>query len=65
MKEDYVFEYICTGKKYECKFSELFEKGKDTLVLYHMMLSPKEGEKPCTLCASIIDGLDGAALHFK
>jgi predicted dithiol-disulfide oxidoreductase (DUF899 family) len=35
IKEDYVFEIAGDGKK--IKFSELFESGKDSLVVYNMM----------------------------
>ncbi len=61
--------------------SELFEPGKDTLVVYSFMFprwsgdtrpGPAHGETarlplaetPCPSCTSILDSLDGAALHL-
>lgn len=55
IKEDYVFTQK-DGKK--VKFSELFAKGKDTLVVYSMMFDPA-WDSPCPLCNSIVDGLNG------
>lgn len=57
VNEDYVFTGA-NGKK--IKFSELFAKGKDTLVLYSMMFDPSWDE-PCPMCNSIVDGLNGNA----
>ena len=45
------------------RLSELFRPNKDTLVLYSYMYSPAM-KTPCTSCTSILDGLDGAALHI-
>jgi predicted dithiol-disulfide oxidoreductase (DUF899 family) len=61
-------------------FSELFESGKDTLVLYSFMFPRWSGdtrpgpdgetgrlplaETPCPSCTSILDSLDGAAAHL-
>src|SRR5438477_6893915 len=78
--EDYRFEEASDGR--EVRFSELFEAGKDTLVIYSFMFprysgdtrpGPKEGqtarlplaETPCASCTSILDSLDGAALHLR
>ena len=64
------------------RFSELFEAGKDTLVIYSFMFprysgdtrpGPAEGETarlslsetPCPSCTSILDSLDGAAVHLN
>lgn len=55
VKEDYIFT-SAEGKK--VKLSELFEKGKNTLVLYSMMFDPSWDE-PCNMCNSIVDGLNG------
>src|SRR5437588_8274713 len=77
--EDYRFEDASDGR--EVRFSELFEAGKDTLVIYSFMFprysgdtrpGPSEGrtarlplaETPCASCTSILDSLDGAALHL-
>ena len=78
--EDYRFEEASDGR--EVRFSELFEAGKDTLVIYSFMFprysgdprpGPKEGqtarlplpETPCASCTSILESLDGAALHLR
>ena len=61
-------------------FSELFEPGKDTLVIYSFMFPRWSGdtrpgpggetgklalaETPCPSCTSILDSLDGAAPHL-
>jgi predicted dithiol-disulfide oxidoreductase (DUF899 family) len=77
--DDYRFEEASDGR--EVRFSELFEAGKDTLVIYSFMFprysgdtrpGPEEGEtarlplseSPCPSCTSILDSLDGAALHL-
>jgi predicted dithiol-disulfide oxidoreductase (DUF899 family) len=62
------------------RFSELFEDGKDTLVIYSFMFPRSSGdtrpgpdgetgelplvETPCASCTSILDSLDGAARHL-
>ncbi|MBV9798538.1 MAG: DUF899 family protein [Solirubrobacterales bacterium] len=77
--DDYRFDEASDGG--EVRFSELFEAGKDTLVIYSFMFprhsgdtrpGPEEGETarlplsetPCPSCTSILDSLDGAALHL-
>lgn len=64
--EDYVFEEIVGpfGKsaRKKVRMSELFAQDKDTLVLYNFMYGP-EMKRPCPLCTSIIDGLDGEGPH--
>jgi predicted dithiol-disulfide oxidoreductase (DUF899 family) len=44
------------------RLSELFEGGKDSLVLYGFMFGPRM-ERPCPMCTSLLDGLDGIAPH--
>ena len=78
--DDYRFEAASDGG--EVRFSELFDSGKDTLVVYSFMFprysgdsrpGPAEGETaklplsetPCASCTSILDSLDGAALHLS
>jgi predicted dithiol-disulfide oxidoreductase (DUF899 family) len=76
---DYVFERALDGS--EVSFSQLFEDGKDTLVIYSFMFPrysadtrPGPGgetgklplaETPCASCTSILDSLDGAASHLS
>lgn len=57
LKEDYIFTKENNKK---VKFSELFEKGKNTLVAYSMMFDLRWDE-PCPMCNSIVDGLNGNA----
>jgi predicted dithiol-disulfide oxidoreductase (DUF899 family) len=67
---DYAFEEWDAGsnKSRRVRLSELFEDGKDTLVLYNFMFVPgKKGlplEEGCPSCTSIIDAVDGAAAHL-
>lgn len=50
------------------RLSELFDDGKDTLVLYSFMFIPDESGVPlgagCPSCTSIIDAMDGQAPHL-
>jgi predicted dithiol-disulfide oxidoreductase (DUF899 family) len=65
LKEDYVFEEIdADGNIKQTKLSELFEQGKDSLIIYSFMFAPKD-EKPCPSCTSIIDGIDGMVFHAE
>jgi predicted dithiol-disulfide oxidoreductase (DUF899 family) len=77
--EDYRFEEVADSGG-EVRFSELFEAGKDTLVVYSFMFPRSPGdtrpgptdetgklplaETPCASCTSILDSLDGAAAHL-
>lgn len=65
LKEDYVFEELDNnGNIKQTKFSDLFEPGKNTLIIYSFMFSP-QNEKPCPSCSSIIDGLSGMVHHVQ
>ena len=55
--EDYVFE----GEEGPVRFSELFGD-KSTLVVYSYMYGPKM-EQPCPSCTSIMDAINGEAVH--
>ena len=77
--EDYSFEEV--GRDGEVRFSELFEPGKETLVIYSFMFPRYSGdtrpgpggetgklplaETPCASCTSMLDSLDGAAPHLR
>jgi len=77
--EDYRFEEAADSGG-EVRFSELFEAGKNTLVVYNFMFPRSAGdtrtapfgetgklplaETPCASCTSILDSLDGAAAHL-
>ena len=64
--QDYLCEEIVgengTGIRRKVRMSELFAEGKDSLILYSFMYGP-EMKSACPSCTSIIDGLDGEALH--
>lgn len=65
--EDYIFEEGAADLNdsqsvQQVRLSELFAPGKDTLLVYSYMYSPKM-QSPCTSCTSIIDSMNGAALH--
>lgn len=67
--EDYVFSEGATdlGDSQTVKhvrMSELFEPGKNTLVIYSYMFGPNM-KSPCTSCTSILDGLNGTAPHVR
>lgn len=47
------------GPPRQVRLSELFG-GNDTLLLYSFMFSP-DMSRPCPMCTSLLDGLDGAA----
>jgi predicted dithiol-disulfide oxidoreductase (DUF899 family) len=78
--QDYVFEEA--GEEGgSVRLSDLFEPGKDTLVLYSFMFPRRSqdtrpgpggetgklplAETPCPSCTSILDSLDGAARHLR
>jgi predicted dithiol-disulfide oxidoreductase (DUF899 family) len=56
--EDYVFD----SEQGPVRLSQLFTRG-DTLVAYSFMFGPKM-KAPCPMCTSIIDGLNGNAVHI-
>src|SRR4030095_2150761 len=64
-KEDYVFEELDkSGKVKQTKLSELFKPGKDTLIIYSFMFGPND-KVPCTMCSSIMDGINGMIHHVN
>lgn len=67
--EDYVFEegppdLDDNGAVRKTKLSELFDEGKDSLVIYSFMYAPSD-EMPCPMCTSIADGFNGSAPHIR
>ena len=64
VREDYVFD----GADGPVRLSELFADGKDTLFLYNFMFITDHHGDPlgsgCPSCTSIIDAIDGTALHL-
>ena len=62
--EDYAFVEVDTyGTPREVRFSQLFQSGQDTLVVYNFMYGPSM-KQACTSCTSILDGLDGSTVHI-
>jgi predicted dithiol-disulfide oxidoreductase (DUF899 family) len=71
VKEDYVFDEQVPDPRrndahvvHHTRLSELFQDGKDTLVIYSFMYGP-EMKEACPSCTSILDGLDGEAPHIR
>ena len=66
ISQDYEFDEIVGeyGKstKKKVRMSRLFDREKDSLILYNFMYGP-EVKRPCPSCTSIIDSLDGEAPH--
>jgi predicted dithiol-disulfide oxidoreductase (DUF899 family) len=62
---DYLFDEGSTNddEVRTVRLSQLFEGGKDTLVLYSFMYGPRD-ESACPLCTSLIDALDGEVEHL-
>ena len=54
VSEDYVFQ---EGPSRAVKLSQLFERGKNELIIYHYMFAPKD-KKPCPMCTMWCDGYD-------
>jgi predicted dithiol-disulfide oxidoreductase (DUF899 family) len=63
--QDYEFEEgTDAGTVRRVRLSELFQPGKDTLVLYSFMYGPAMA-KPCPMCSAMLDSLDGSAPHLS
>jgi predicted dithiol-disulfide oxidoreductase (DUF899 family) len=66
VRTDYEFEGVepGDGSPKTIRFSELFAPGKRTLFVYNFMFPESlDSPLPCPSCTSIIDAIDGAALH--
>lgn len=66
--EDYLFDEgspdVNGHAVRKVRLSQLFEHGKDTLLIYSYMFGP-EMKAPCVSCTSILDGLNGASPHVR
>ncbi len=67
LQQDYVFEEggadladKTTVK--QTKFFELFESGKDSLIVYSFMYAP-DADEPCPMCTAILDSFNANAPH--
>jgi predicted dithiol-disulfide oxidoreductase (DUF899 family) len=56
--EDYAFR----ERDGDVRLSELFDDGKDSLIVYNFMYGPAMAA-PCVCCTSMLDALDGEAPH--
>jgi len=75
LKEDYVFDEGVADLSdqqtvKQTRFSELFEKGKNSLIIYSFMYAP-EAENACPMCTSLlrflkdVESRELAALGFS
>lgn len=63
--EEYVFEEpVDVMGSHRVKLLDLFKPDTHTLILYSFMYGPAMAQ-PCPMCTSIIDSLDGAAVHVS
>ncbi len=67
--QDYIFaegpaDLARDGEVRSTRLSELFDAGKDSLLVYSYMFGPAMAT-PCTSCTSILDGLNGTAPHVR
>ena len=65
--EDYLFEEGASdiadqSTVKETRLSQLFVGTKRSLIIYSFMFPP-QAEKPCPMCTSILDSMNGAAPH--
>ena len=60
LKENYVFQNL-SGE--DVKLSELFSDKSSNLLIYSFMYRP--GGDACTVCTSLLDGLNGSVPHIK
>lgn len=58
--EDYVFD----GVDGPVRLSELFQEGKQTLILYAYMYGPDD-DAPCPMCTSFLDGANAYYPHLS
>ncbi len=67
--ENYVFDAGAVdspnggGPTRQVRLSELFRDNLDTLLIYSYMFGPHQ-KRPCPMCTSFLDSLDGAVMHL-
>ena len=65
LPEDYEFEERDReGRVQPVRLSELFDQGRDSLLIYGFMFGPKM-DQACPMCTSFLDSLDGSAPHIE
>jgi predicted dithiol-disulfide oxidoreductase (DUF899 family) len=70
VEQDYVFDEGARdlsgashdGQGQKVRLSELFARDQDTLLLYSFMYGP-DMKRPCPMCTSFLDSINGAAPH--
>jgi predicted dithiol-disulfide oxidoreductase (DUF899 family) len=63
-KEDYEFEELGSdGGVQKTRLSQLFNAEQNSLLIYGFMFGPNM-DRPCPMCTSYLDSLNGAALHI-
>lgn len=67
LKQDYIFEEGAADLAdqttiRQTRFSELFEEGKGSLIIYSFMYGP-DADAPCPMCTAILDSFNGNAPH--
>lgn len=60
--QDYEFEEMVEGAKRGVKLSGLFTRPDASLIVYNYMYGPNM-QRPCPMCTSILDAMDGSAHH--
>lgn len=61
-EQDYVFNQGSGNASEQVRLSDLFDEGKDMLIIYSFMYGPQMAQ-PCVSCTSILDALNGEAPH--
>ncbi len=69
LKENYIFDEGARDLSdretvKQVHFSELFEDGKNSLIVYSFMYGP-DWEKPCPMCNSLLDSLNGNVIDAQ
>ncbi len=63
--EDYKFKRLdADGNTHDVMLSELFENGQPSLLVYAFMFSPSM-QRPCPMCTSMLDALNGNAAQIS
>ena len=61
--QDYLFHEKTPRSVRAVQMSQLFDEGKDTLLIYNFMYGPQM-KTPCSMCTSFLDSLDGEATQI-
>jgi len=62
--ENYVFDEWVDGARVRTGLSDLFQDGREALILYSFMFGPLDAS-PCPACTSLLDGWNGTAPHIN